>query len=151
MTAAANRPSFEANPADTLEQFLEPLEQFLEQAWQQEFDDSTVESLAGQFRTLHARLRSHDAAQHLATGQQIAQAPPQHADDLRRLLGEHSQLLGMLDRLVRTVDALPGLALEDKEVFYLRGRELIAVLRRHEAEEDRLFFLSLWHDTGGES
>jgi hypothetical protein len=28
---------------------------------------------------------------------------------------------------------------------------LIAVLRRHEAEEDRLFYLAFWHDTGGEA
>jgi hypothetical protein len=41
--------------------------------------------------------------------------------------------------------------LEDKEVFVLRGRELLAMLRRHEAEEDRLFYLAVWRDTGGES
>ena len=37
------------------------------------------------------------------------------------------------------------------DVFVLRVRELIAVVRRHDAEEDRLFTLAIWHDTGGES
>jgi hypothetical protein len=136
---------------DTLEKLLDPVEQMLERGWQEEFDEAVVEPLGEQLRTLHSRLRAHDAAQHLATGQQIAEAPPQHAEDLRRLLAEHINFMGMLDRLNRAVAALPALPLEDKEVFYLRGRELIAALRRHEAEEDRLFFISLWHDTGGES
>ena len=60
-------------------------------------------------------------------------------------------ILAKLDRLVRDVDSMADRTLEDKEVFFLRGLELIALLRRHEAEEDRIFYLSLWRDTGGES
>jgi hypothetical protein len=56
----------------------------------------------------------------------------------------------MLDWLTRRVDAIADSTLEDKDVFLLRTRELIAVLRRHVAEEDRLFYLSVWRDTGGE-
>lgn len=147
----ANTAGQPENTAGLSEAALDPLEQMLERARQCEFDESSIDPLSNQLRNLHTRLRAHDAAQHLVTGQQIAAASPQHADDLRRLLGEHTTVLGMLDRLVRNVEALPGLALEDKEVFYLRGRELIAALQRHEAEEDRLFYGSLRHETGGES
>ena len=60
-------------------------------------------------------------------------------------------MIGMLDRLIRPVDSMADRPLEDKEVFLLRVRELISMIRRHCAEEDRLFYLAVWHDTGGES
>ena len=60
-------------------------------------------------------------------------------------------MLGQLDRLIRTADSVVDRPVEDTDVFFLRMRELIATLRRHEAEEDRLVSLAVWRDTGGES
>ena len=68
-----------------------------------------------------------------------------------RLRTEHSTILGMLDRIIRSTDALGDQTVEDKDVFFLRVRELLATVRRHEAEEDRLFYLAVWRETGGES
>ena len=103
-------------------------------------------------RRLHVRIRAqHASAQLDATNQWVGQASPQFAEDFVRLRSEHPMLLGKLDRLIRATEAMADRPLEDKEVFVMRVRELIAIIRRHEAEEDRLFYLSIWRDTGGES
>ncbi len=116
------------------------------------FDHEFYEGLDAELRRFHARLRTHHAvAAYHAGGESIAQISPEYADQIARLHSEHSVILGMLDRLIRGVESMCDQPLEDKEVFIMRTRELIAVVRRHEAEEDRLFYLSLWRDTGGES
>lgn len=102
-------------------------------------------------RELHARVREHHAASRLSESEDGTLIAPEYLDALTQLSAEHTHLLGMLDRLVRVVDSMPDRQVEDRDVFFLRIRELTAVLRRHEAEEDRLFALSLWRDTGGES
>jgi hypothetical protein len=152
MTATSGKtPAANSANSSPLESALGPLERLLESTWREDFGGAGMEELAERLRGLHALLRRHEAAQQLFTAQRIGEASPQHADELRRLLGEHTALIGMLDRLVRQLESVPSQSLEDKEVFYLRGRELFAVLRRHGAEEDRLFFSSLWQETGGES
>jgi hypothetical protein len=57
----------------------------------------------------------------------------------------------MLDRLLRAVESMAGRPMEDQTVFILKVQELAAMIRRHEAEERRLIYLSMWRDTGGES
>jgi len=105
-----------------------------------------------ELRRLHAGIRIAHAADVLTSddlgGTPI---PPELVSDLTRLRGEHRMLLGMLDRLIRAVDLMSDLTLEDKDVFFLRVRELLAILRRHEAEENRLVYVAVWSDTGGES
>ncbi|MBI4718865.1 MAG: hypothetical protein HY763_13750 [Planctomycetes bacterium] len=108
--------------------------------------------LAEMLRTLHGRIRIHHAATCLsASGDTTEPLPPECIEELTRLSGEHSAILGHLDRLVRAVDSMHDRPQEDRDVFFLRLRELIAIVRRHEAEEDRVFYLALWRDTGGES
>lgn len=115
------------------------------------FDHEFYEGLAAELRRFHAQLRAHHAvATYHAGGEAIAQLSPEYADQISRLHSEHSTLLGMLDRLIRSAETMCDLPLEDKEVFAMRVREVMAVTRRHEAEEDRLFYLSLWRDIGGE-
>ncbi len=110
------------------------------------------EALGAELKRFHAQLRAHHAmAAYHAAGESITQFSPEYADEFARLHSEHSTILGMLDRLIRSVETMCDCPLEDKEVFVMRVREVIAVMRRHEAEEDRLFYLSLWRDTGGES
>ncbi len=116
------------------------------------FDHEFYEDLGAELGRFHAQLRTHHAvAAYHTGGDSIAQLSPEYADQVARLHSEHSILLGMLDRLIRSVETMCDHPLEDKEVFAMRVREVIAVTRRHEAEEDRLFYLSLWRDTGGES
>jgi len=116
------------------------------------FDHEFYEGLGADLLRFHAQLRTHHAVGAYHTGgDSIAQLSPQYADQIARLHAEHGTLLGMLDRLIRSVETMCDQPLEDKEVFAMRVREVIAVTRRHEAEDDRLFYLSLWRDTGGES
>ena len=131
---------------------LSAIEGLLEGMSERMFDPDFYEALHEELRRFHARLRTHHAVEaYHAGGESIAQISPEYADQIARLRSEHSVILGMLDRLIRCVESMCDQPLEDKEVFGMRTRELIAVVRRHEAEEDRLFYLSLWRDTGGES
>jgi len=127
------------------------LEALLERSADRLADRRYFETLGEEMRLLHARLRSHHSSDQLAAGEQAVAIPSEYADQVQRLREEHSEMIGTLDRLVRGVDAMVDQPVEDKEVFFLRGRELIATIRRHEAEEDRLFYLAVWRDTGGES
>ena len=109
-------------------------------------------TLLEEMRQLHMRFRSHDAATHIDPACMTAtpSVPPQLYTDLKRVRAEHPHLLGLLDWLIRYADSISNQSEEDQEVYILRAREMIAVFRRHEAEEDRIFFRSAWEDTGGE-
>jgi hypothetical protein len=113
-------------------------------------DPAACEVLGEELRRLHARFRAHDAAGYFSHLETNGPVPPEYMDQAKRLCGEHRPILGQLDWLVRNVGSISDRALEDQEVFVLRARELIAVLRRHEAEENRVFFLAMWRETGGE-
>ena len=65
-------------------------------------------------------------------------------------VGTEWLLDGRAYRIIRQTDALPSLSEEEQYVFALRVREFVAVVRRHEAEEDLLVFLGQWRDMGGE-
>jgi len=131
---------------------LSAIEDMLECMPDRMFDHEYYEGLEAELRRFHARLRLHHAVEaYHAGGESIARISPEYADQVARLHSEHSVILGLLDRCIRSAESMCDQPLEDKEVFAMRTRELIAVVRRHEAEEDRLFYLSLWRDTGGES
>lgn len=136
---------------DSILASLAIVEEFLNESAERMFDPEFFEQIGRELRRLHARLRIHHGADQLAATQADAEVPPELAEELSRLRAEHSVIIGILDRLIRQVDSVGDRSLEAKEVFILRGRELIACLRRHEAEEDRLLYLSVWCDTGGES
>ena len=108
--------------------------------------------LCDELRQLHARFRMHDATCRLDPGECTAmlEQRPELASELRRVRDEHPHVLGLLDHLIRHVDSIVDQSAEDQEVFVLRLRELIAVFRRHEAEEDRIFHRAAWEETGGE-
>ena len=128
------------------------VEEMLNAAGHRSADRAYFAEMAAALRCLHTRIRTqHASAQLDATDEWVGQAAPELAEDVSRLRAEHPMILGKLDRLIRSTEAMADQAAEDKEVFVMRVRELIAIVRRHEAEEDRLFYLSIWRDTGGES
>lgn len=153
MTATA--PDSETQPRhagdDSISASLFLLEAMLDQAPDHTFDTAYFEEVGKKLRRLHARLRIHHAVDYARAGGKQSAITPELQGDLTRLRAEHPAILRQNDRLVRSVEAMADRTLEDKEVFLLRGRELIAMLRRHEAEEDRLLYLSVWRDTGGEA
>ena len=136
---------------DTFREILAALERILGDAPRPDADPPDYLLLYDELRRLHARFRVHQASDFFnpQTNPALASAP-QLGDEFTRLVAEHSRILGLLDWLIRRAEAMPDLPSEDRDVFLLRLREMIAVLRRHEAEEDRLL-ITLWHDTGGES
>jgi len=152
MTTAAHESQTRSTRSkdDSIKASLNLLRDLLDQASDHFFDADYFESLSKELRRLHARIRIHHAVDQLAENQ-FSDLSPELTEEVKRLQAEHAVILGKLDRLVRSVDSMADRSLEDKDVFLLRGFELIALLRRHEAEEDRLFYLSVWCDTGGES
>lgn len=137
---------------DSIKASLGMLEEMLDHAVDHLFDAEYFDEIGRELRRLHARIRMHHAADYAdSAADDSTLLPPELTGELKRLRAEHPVLLGHLDRLIRSVESMADRSLEDKEVFILRGRELIATLRRHEAEEDRLFYLAVWRETGGES
>ena len=131
---------------------LGEMDQLLDQGPAHISDRPFFEKLGEQLRNLHARIRIHHAAGCIDPNLDTERASvPELVGEINRLRDEHSTMLGHLDRLVRCVDSMPDRPAEDADVFFLRTRELVAMLRRHEAEEDRLVYLAVWRDTGGES
>ena len=103
-------------------------------------------------RKLHARLRTHHAATLSEEAESLVQSSaPELSEDLIRLRVEHTMLMGMLDRIIRSAATMPDRVPDDMEVFEARVRELVSIMRRHMAEEDRLLGIAMWRDTGGES
>ncbi|RME38421.1 MAG: hypothetical protein D6788_07470 [Planctomycetota bacterium] len=135
----------------SIRELLTRLEALFDQAADARFDAALTERIRTELQALHVALRRSRAARRIGGVTELQPLPPEYADERQRLDEEYPRFLGMVDRLVRASHTVCDQALEDHDVFMLRGRELIASLRRHEAEEDRLFFLSAWQDTGGES
>jgi len=115
------------------------------------FDAADFETICDELGRLHARIRMHHAAICLEAGGGGEPLPPELAGERDRLVSEYTAILGLLDVIIRSGDAISDRPIEDKDVFFLRVYELIAVLRRHMAEEDRLFYLAVWREIGGES
>ena len=140
------------SPDESIKQGLRRVEEWLLAVADRGAEAAHFAALAEEFKQLHAHIRAHHAGDYLrTTAAPGVVIPSELTQEWDRLRGEHPRILGQLDWLIRRVDAIADQMVEDKDVFTLRVRELSAVLRRHEAEEDRLFDLALWHDTGGES
>ena len=138
------------SPDDSFKESLACLEAMLDGHAEGPVDSRCCETLQEELQKLHARFRAHDASGYLSSVDAVTAVAPELAEETTRLRDEHSRILGQLDWLVRKVESIPDRPSEDQDVFMLRLRELIAVLRRHEAEEDRVFYLAMWRDTGGE-
>lgn len=138
------------SPEDSFKESLAAIEAILDREGNRVGDSAACEVLGDELRRLHARFRAHDAAGYFSRLGPERPIPPEYVEQVHRLRDEHRPLLGQLDWLVRNVTSISDRALEDQDVFVLRARELIAVLRRHEAEENRVFFLGMWRETGGE-
>ena len=151
MTATA--PETKASPGNdtSMADSVNRLETLLDRGADCPADGEFFEALGEEMRLLHARLRAHHAVDQLTAAQRAEEIPAEYADQVERLWAEDSDMIGTLDRLIRRVDSIADRSLEDMDVFVLRTRELIATIRRHSAEEDRLFYFAAWRDTGGES
>ncbi len=137
---------------DSISATLPQIEALLSESSERMFDSEYYEQMATELRRLHARVRVHHAANELNICDETEDnTPPELLREQARLRTEHSAILGGLDRIIRSTEALADQTVEDKDVFFLRLRELLATVRRHEAEEDRLFYLAVWRETGGES
>lgn len=152
MTTAApeSRTPSDCTKDRSVKLILSNLQNLFAEAPHRQLEPEYFEELATELRGLHAQMRIHHAVGHFCP-EETAPPSPELLNDVNRLTEEHPVILGKLDRVIRAVDSMSDQTLEDKDVFFLRGLEVLALIRRHEAEEDRIFFLSIWRDTGGES
>jgi len=148
---APNSANPSPSPTDAINDSLAALSGALDHVGDRMFDGGFFDTVGKELHRLHAAIRQHHAIGAFGAGRDALAIPPELASDFARLRDEHSTILGLLDRMIRGVDSMVDRPIEDKEVFVLRGREVVAFVRRHEAEEDRLFYLAMWRDTGGES
>ena len=140
------------SPNETVRASLERIEELAIAVEPEDiFEPDRLAALCDELRQLHARIRMHHAAGFLSGSGAMEALPPELADERCRLAAEYLPMLGQLDRILRTSDSILDRSVEDKEVFVLCVRELFAVVQRHIAEEDRLFYLAVWRDVGGES
>jgi len=149
ITSAASH-DVRRSPDDSFKESLAALEAILDRESDRVSDVGCCDELSAELRRLHARFRAHDAGGYFSSSDPAPVVPPELVEEVERLRSEHRPILGQLDWLVRHVVGIADRSMEDQEVLVLRLRELIAVLRRHEAEESRVFFLAMWRETGGE-
>lgn len=137
---------------DTIGAMLPDLQLLIDQSFDRVHDADYYVSIDETLRQLHACLRAHHASDYIPKkAPSNVPIPPEWMDDLKRLREEHTHFLGVLDRLIRSCESVVDRPLEDREVFFLRVQELMAMMRRHEVEEDRILYLAIWRDVGGES
>lgn len=154
MTATAPGPGIDplSREPGTVREALDAVDATIVAADHQIGEEDFFDVLHAQLRRLHAQFRIHHAAATVEVCEHASDSvAPEYAPDRQRLCEEHNSIFGMVDRLARSSESMVDLPVEDKEVFIMRVRELVAILRRHLAEEDRLCYLSLWSDIGGES
>jgi hypothetical protein len=142
--------SADSNRSASVNESLARIERLIQLHGDRPADEEFHEKLSDELHTLHALMRAYHPA---GARPQVNEedCTPECVSDLDRLCEEHGAFLGMLDRLLRAVESMAGRPMEDQTVFILKVQELAAMIRRHEAEERRLIYLSMWRDTGGES
>lgn len=135
---------------DQVSESLSTIEEMLADSARSMTDDRWFVRLSAELEKLHAGVRIHHAVAILEGGTDPAKTAPELTADEERLMHEHYTMLGYLDRIIRSSKSIAGQGAEDQTVFILRVRELVATLRRHEAEERKLMYVALFRDTGGE-
>ena len=115
-------------------------------------DNDVYAPLADALRMLHAQMRIHHGIG-LEAGESVADRlnAPELSSEEQRLGAEHKPMIGLLDRLIREAESMTDRSPEDQLVFTFRVREMVGIIRRHDAEDRRLLHLAVWRDTGGES
>lgn len=107
--------------------------------------------LVQRLKSVHAILRARQAQNYLGEPlERFEVDAPALACIAERLRSENSVLIGRLDSLIHTGESVSDHAPEDQQVFFLRVREFSAIMRRHDGEEERMFAVALWRDTGGD-
>lgn len=130
---------------------LPELQNLIDQSFDRIHDADFYVSINETLRQLHACLRSHHASNYFPKKPETSEPIPlEYLDELNRLREEHTHFMGFLDRLIRSCESVVDRSMEDREVFFLRIQELMAMMRRHEVEEDRILHLAIWRDVGGE-
>lgn len=129
---------------DELQEFLNPI------AAKKRPTPQIAENLNSYLTTLHARFRQHAGQDWAHDDEEKGLVSPDLSGPAERLRDEHALIITRLDLLIREVDLLDGWTDEERDVYYLKIQELIALLRRHEAEENLITYRSTWYDTGGE-
>lgn len=130
---------------------LDELQEFLNQITAKKRPTpQTAETLNSHLTTLHARFRQHAGQNWVHDDGAKGLISPDLSGPAERLRDEHALIITRLDLLIREVELLDGWTDEERDVYFLKIQELIAFLRRHEAEENLMTYRSTWYDTGGE-
>lgn len=136
----------------TIRALIERVDELVPVASELLVDQERLAEMRQYLTRLHASLRMTHAAGCLSgqdSGTDVQ--APELSDQRERLSSEKLAIIGRLDRILRCSESILDQSPEDIDVFILRVSELLAILRRHMAEDDRLVCLSVWRDTGGES
>jgi len=120
------------------------------------FDDGVDPESLKQMRSvlfaLHAQVRVLHAAGCLQKSQAGTDAlPPEHARDWTRLSNECFAILGLIDRVLQSTESVLQYGEAEEELLLLRVCEVVAIVKRHVAEEENLLYRAVWQDVGGES
>lgn len=97
---------------------------------------------------VHERLKAHFGGDAEGTFfSEVAQQAPHLLGKLTALTAEHAEILKEFRAIAESASQIGG---DDGEATRVatRARRVVAVLRRHEAEENELIFKTFWDDIG---
>ena len=151
-TFATDSESARADTALGISESLAKVEAIIGDERAPTLDDDVYQRLLRGLQVVHAQMRIHhgiglDAPESVADRLNA----PELSSEEQRLGAEHKPLIGLLDRLIREAESMTDRSAEDQLVFTFRVREMVGIIRRHDAEDRRLLHLAVWRDTGGES
>lgn len=151
-TFATDSESARADTALGISESLAKVEAIIGDERAPTLDDDVYQRLLCGLQVVHAQMRIHhgiglDAPESVADRLNA----PELSSEEQRLGAEHKPLIGLLDRLIREAESMADRSAEDQLVFTFRVREMVGIIRRHDAEDRRLLHLAVWRDTGGES
>lgn len=78
----------------------------------------------------------------------LVETHPRLSGQLDKLVGEHSQMLVEIEGAIGRADALTSPEPFELREFNARIQMLIAMIRRHEAEENELVLRAYWRESG---
>jgi len=115
-------------------------------------DPESLKHMRSVLSALHAQVRVLHAGGCLQKSQAgIDALPPEQARDWTRLSNECFAILGLIDRVLQCTASVLQYGEAEEELLLLRVREIVAIVKRHIAEEENLLYRAVWQDVGGES